>query len=482
MWTLEKKLPARGVKFYFITKQDIPEKERTLWQEAVSRSSPLSKWFKRVQFEYSGQPALISDWQGWNLIKIFCPDAHISMKPSEAKSSYKEIFERFSDWFIKLCRDKRIECKPYDFRILFRLHPPESDGEFAPIPPLSDIAKKVVSPPTLTLNPPATPEEILELAKRTLPLSGQAYEEVLKYAEKKNLKVYSGYGVRTEEDANTYEFDILLPDQSKEVESMRSLQGELYHELILQCQEKVPPDFNNIVRALLTKLIQNGVIDSKKVEHVYNNPDDYFETTQWRARFVLKFDLKKWSPDSELGRALDVVKKQLQKELTGTKYYLYGAISYKLTDEDLPKIEEVIENIIYFKNAKHDDLFANLSILLVDSNYEKIIEIARKTDKILNSHKVIDLDTSPGMATDIEDAKKRWNSAISDAVRDGRKVASFMFFRELSGVPLQVFTGAQESLYEELNKIAGETHITITLTSDNQQSTRYGCYVASSKA
>jgi len=74
MWTLEKKLPARGVKFYFITKQDLPEKERSWWQEAVSRSSPLSKWFRRAQFEYSGHPALITDWQGWNLIKIFCPD------------------------------------------------------------------------------------------------------------------------------------------------------------------------------------------------------------------------------------------------------------------------------------------------------------------------------------------------------------------------------------------------------------------------
>ena len=482
MWTLEKKLPARGVKFYFITKQDIPEKERTLWQEAVSRSSPLSKWFKRVQFEYFGQPALISGWQGWNLIKIFCPDARISMKPSEAKSSYKEIFERFSDWFIKLCRDKRIECKPYDFRILFRLHPPESDGEFAPIPPLSDIAKKVVSPPTLTPNPPATPEEMFDLAKRTLPLSGQAFEEVLKYAEKENLKVYSGYGVRTEEDANTYEFDISL-DQSKEVESMRSLQGELYHELILQCQEKAPPDFNDIVRALLTKLIQNGVIDNEKIEHINNNPGDYFEATQWRTRFTLKFDLKKMDLTGERSMPLDSVKKDIQRQLKDTTYSLFGVVSYKLTNEDLTRIEAVIQNINYFRNAKRDELFMNLSIILVDHNYERIVEIARKTDEVLNSNKIIDLDTNPSMATDIEDAKKRWNSAVSDCVRDGRKVASFMFFRELSGVPLQVFTGAQESLYEELDKIAGETSISATLTSDNQpQTTRYGCYVASSKA
>lgn len=480
MWTLEKKFPARGVKFYFIIKQGIPEKEHNSWQEAVSRSSPLSKWFRRVQFEYSDHPALISDWQGWNLIKIFCPDAHISMKPSEAKSSYKEMFVQFSEWFIKLCRDRRIECKPYDFRILFRLCPPESVGEFVPIPSLSDISRKFVSPPTILPNPPTTPEALFDLAQKSL--SGQAFEAVLKYSEKDKFKVYGGYGLRTEEHANTYELDIVLPGQSEEIESMRSLKGELSHELILQSQGKAPPDFNNVVKALLTKLIQNGVIDSKKVEHVYNNPDDYFEATQWRARFVLKFDLKKWSPDSELGRALDVAKKQLQKELTGTKYYLYGAISYKLTDEDLPKIEAVIDDIIYFKNAKRDDLFTNMSILLVDSTYERIIEIARKADEILNSHKIIDLIALPGTATDIEDAKKRWNSAVSDLVRDGKRATSFLFLREISGVPLQVFTCARESLCQELNKIAGETHITVTLTSDNQQSTRYGCLVAVPKA
>ncbi len=85
---------------------------------------------------------------------------------------------------------------------------------------------------------------------------------------------------------------------------------------------------------------------------------------------------------------------------------------------------------------KRDELFMNLSIILGDSTYERIVEIAKRTDEILNSHKIIDLDTSPGTATDIEDAKKWWNSAVSDFVRDGGRVAAFMFFREISGVPL----------------------------------------------
>lgn len=465
-WTSEKKLPARGVKFYFIIKQDIPEKERAAWQEAVSRSSPLSKWFGRVQFKYwDDHPTLISDWQGWNLIKIFCQDAHTSMKPSEVISSYKDIFMQFSDWFIKRCRERRIECKPYDFRILFRLRPPETAGEFVPIPTLNDISRRVVSPPSILPDPPTTPEAGFALAEKVF--SGQQVAMLLEWAEKDKSEVYVGYGVRTEQGANTYELDTVFPDLSEEIEAMRSLQGALEHVLILQAQGKAPPDFNNIVEALLMKLLQNGVIDSMKVEHIYNNPGDYFEATEWRTRFMLKFDLKSTDLTGERGRALDSVKKDVQRQLQDTTYSLFGVFSYTLADEDLTRMEAVRRNIVYFRNAKPDELFINLSVILVGHTYDRIVEIARETDKVLN--------TSP--ATDIEDAKKRWNSAVSDCVRDGRKVASFIFFKQVSGLPFQVFTAVQESLYKELNKIAGETHITAILTSDNQARTRYGCYV-----
>jgi hypothetical protein len=477
---IDKIIPARGVKFYFLINQNIPEKERNSWQETISRSSPLSKWFRRVQFEYSDHPALISDWQGWNLIKIFCPDAHISMKPAEAKSCYKEMFVQFSEWFIKICGDRRIECKPYDFRVLFRLCPPENPGEFVPIPSLSDISRKVVSPPTNLPDPPTTPEALFDLAQKIIP--GKAFEELLKYSEKSKIKVYGGYGLRTEEHANTYEIDTVLPDQSDEIELIRGLKGELSHELILQSQEKAPTDFNKVVNLLLTILLQNGVIDSKKIGHIYANPSDYVDVIQLRKRFILKFDLKKWGPASELLKALDIVKKQIQKELAGTTYYLYGAVSYKLTDEDLTKMEAVIENIIYFRNSEHDDLFTNMSIFLVDSTYERIVEIARKTDEILRSSKIIDFDELPSAATNIEDAKKRWNSAASDLIRDGRNITSFMFYREISGVPLEVFTNAQEALFKEFNKIAREAHFNVTLTTDNQNSVAYGCYVVGPKS
>jgi hypothetical protein len=476
MWASEKKLPARGVKFYFIIKQDIPERERAVWQEAVLHPNPLSKWFAQVQFEYSEHPTLIRDWQGWNLIKIFCPDPHISIKPSKAKSFYKEVFTKFSEWFIKLCRERRIECKPYDFRILFRLRPLEKSGEFIPVPSLSNISSKIVSPPDILPAPPLTPEAMSELAHKGI-LSREEFEALLKLSEEKRFKVYGAYGVRTEEHANTYEFDTLLPDASEEVESMQSLQGELSHVLILQ-SKPAAPDFSDVVETLLARLLQNAVIGNEKVQHIFSNPDDHIQARQECTRFVLEFDLKKWSPGSELGRALDVTKKQLQKDLAGTGYDLYGAVSYKLTDEDLARIEGVIDNIVYFRNARPGELFANVYMLFLDNNYERIIGVARKTDEILDSHKIIDLSKSPDAAVDIEDAKRRWDSAASDLVRDGGKVTSFYFLREISGVPLQVFLDARESLRKELKEIAAHVGIRVTITSDIDPYSKFGCYVA----
>jgi len=343
-----------------------------------------------------------------------------------------------------------------------------------PIPSSSDLFRKVVSPPIILPNPPKTTAEMFALAQTSLP--GKIFEITLQYAEKNKMKIYGSYGFRTEKDSNTYELDMVMPTQSEDQESMRSLPGELWHSLILQSQEKTPPDFNSVVNTLLTKLLQYDAIDSQKLKHIYSNPGDYVEKTQWCIRFVLKFDLKKWSPDSDSVRMLDIAKKQLQKELIGTKYSLYGAVSYKITNEDLTKIEGVINNVVYFRNAKQDDLFTIMSIRLGDSAYDRIIQIAKKTDEILCSYKII----TTAMATDIEDAKKRWNTAVSDLDKDGRKAVSFIFLREI-GIPLQMFLGAQKSLYKELNELA-ETHIDTIITSDNQmKSIKYGCYVIGRK-
>lgn len=70
---------------------------------------------------------------------------------------------------------------------------------------------------------------------------------------------------------------------------------------------------------------------------------------------------------------------------------------------------------------------------------------------------------------------------MSDLVRDGGKAASFIFFREITGVPLQVFVDARELLCKELNKIAAEVNRGITIASDNFPAVSYGCYVTGRK-
>lgn len=471
---------ARGAKFYFITKQDIPKEEYGMWEDTLSRSSPLSSWFGEVRFEYSYHPALIRDWQGWNLIKVFCTNAHISIEPSEAKSFYEEIFVGFSEWFLMLCRDRRIECRPYDFRILFRLHPPESPGEFVPIPALHDISGKLVSPQSVLPNPPLTLADMLELAQEVV--SRQKLEELLEYVERQRLTLYGDYGVRSEERWDICHFYTLIPgpSPSEEMETMQSLQGDLYHELILHSKDTVFADFKGIVGVLLTRLLHNGAIDSQKVEQIYGNPDDHFVTGQGHSRFAIRFDLEKLSPDSRVMRAVDVTKKAIQRELEGTPYSLYGAVSYTLTDGDLGRIEAVLDDIVYFRKASRDALYVRLSILLVVNDYERAIGVARKTDEVINSHMVFDLNASRPIPTDIEDAKKRWESAASELARGGSKVTSYLFRRDVSAIPLQTFLGAREPMYEELSRIAEWAHIGTTITSDSFPHDRYGCYVVGS--
>ena len=476
---LEERLLARGVKFCFIIKQDIREEEHSVWQEMLSRSSPLSSWFRRVVFECSDHhPGLAGDWQGWNLVKVFFTEAGISVKPSEAKSFYEQIFVRFSEWFIEICQDRRIECKPYDFRILFRLHPPESASQFVPIPPLDGVCAKLLSQQNALPTPPVTLTDMHGLARETV--SDRTMEELLKYVEKHRLTLFGDYGIRREERSDVCQFYILVPDQPEEAESMQRLQGKLSHELILYSRDTALSDFEGTARIMLSELLHNGVIDSQRVEEILGNPDNHFVTGQGHTRLTLDFDIKELGPQSELGRALDATKKDLQRKLEGTPYSLYGAVSYTLTDADLERIETVLDDIVHFRNASRDVLYVRLSMLLVAGEYEGIVEVARRVDEIMISHMALDLTPSPPIPTDIEDAKKRWKSAESELTQDGRKADSYLFWRDVSAIPLQAFLAAREPMCNDLNGVAAWTHIGVTITSDSFQHSKYGCYVAGS--
>ena len=315
-----------------------------------------------------------------------------------------------------------------------------------------------------------------DLVRKTVP--DQRIEELFKYAEKNKCRVYGDYGVRGEGQAEACQFYIEVPSQSEEIETMLSLPGELSYELVLLPKQKTPPNFNIVVNALLVRLQQHGVIDNDKVQDVSINPDRYFEAAQLRSRFVLKFDIKELQLAHESHKALNLVRKQLQKELSDREYHLYGAISYTLTEEDLERIEEVLDNIVYFKRAGRNALYARLTTLQAVRDYGRIIKVAKEIDQLLISQRIIDLNTWPSTVADIEDAKKRWESAASDLIREGKEISSYVLLREISGVPLQVFLDARESLYEALNKIAEWVHVASTVSTDNVSWSRWGCYVA----
>lgn len=474
----ENALLARGVKLYFICRQDIPDEDHATWQEAVSLASPLRTWFGGIEFEYSDHPDLISDWQGWNLVKIFCPHARVSVKPSEARLFYENVFVRLSEWFSKLCEDRGIDCKPYDFRILFRLHPPEDPQQFVPIPSLDGISAKLVSPQATLTRPPLTLVDMLERVQEVV--SRRKLDELLAYAEREGLTLYADYGIRSEHNSDVCQFYILVPGASGEIQTMQSLQGDLYHELILHSTDAALADFEGIANALLTRLVQNGAIDNQKAEQARGNLHDHLLTGQGHTRFAIRFDIKESGMNSELMRAVDLTKKAVQKELQATPYHLYGAVSYALTDADLGRIEEILEEVPHFRTASRDSLCLSLCISMVVSDYNRALEAARRTDEIIQRHMLPELPESAFAPTDIEDAKRRWDSAASEQTQQGRTVRSYIFIRSVSAIPIQAFLDTREPVYEEFSRLAERLDIGATITSDSFVYSSWGCYVAAS--
>jgi len=490
MWLFEKKFKVRGIKFYFIVKPEIQKNERLLWKNAISKSSPLCNYFQRIDVgDFSSKG--MDEWKNWKMIKIFCYNSSILLKPSDIEQFYNKIFVEFSDWFIKFCKNEKVECRAYDFRIIFRISPLESPTEFIPIPSLKEISLKVVSPTDSLPNPPKTTEEMLQFARKITPLNSKGFDATLNFS-KKGI-VYSSFGLRNEKDANTYELEMIIPTERTNCTAKGKLKGKLVYNLILETKNRRDVDFNKTIRLLLKKLEINQIISVDTGKNILNKLDDYITEgaigkTTANTRFVFTHEVM--DVPEELRVQLDLTKKQFQKELKNTKYSLYGVVSYELTDDDLDKIKDAIKEIVYFQNMKQDDLSINLHIELLDNSYEKIIAIIKKTDKILNSAGILDIKKSPNMATDLEDAKNRYNVAISDFKRDFKLSAStntedlakkgtvsFIFLREVRGIPLLTFLRSRKLLYNGLYKIAKDTSIRVTLTSDVLFSSTHGCYI-----
>jgi len=115
MGLFEKKLNIRNVEFYFILNKDIPKEEVLLWQEAIKKSC-LYDYFQRVEFEKYRieKSSLLKNFKGWKVVKCFCTNSVLFIKPSKSDKFYLDIFKEFSEWFIDYCKNKSIDCKVYN--------------------------------------------------------------------------------------------------------------------------------------------------------------------------------------------------------------------------------------------------------------------------------------------------------------------------------------------------------------------------------
>jgi len=268
MGVTEKKLKARGVKFYFIIKREIPVNGQLWWKHTIATSSPLCKYFRVIDVGDFTSRGMVG-WEGWKLVKIMCWDTGIVLEPAEVESFYDDMFKEFSNWFAELCERANVESEAYDFRVLIRISPQEDRGEFVGIPSLKAISAKVVSPAALLPVVPQNPEEMLEFAIKTSRLSPEGVNRLCEICDARNFAVYCSYGVRTEDDSNTLEFDMV------HIGPKGRLEGKLTYSLILETSRARDRDFDKVVVLLLERFKKNQVLGSQLVKSIMNDLDKY---------------------------------------------------------------------------------------------------------------------------------------------------------------------------------------------------------------
>lgn len=277
-------------------------------------------------------------------------------------------------------------------------------------------------------------------------------------------------------------YEYMVPTQTNIQNLKGKLKGELTYYLILDKNSKRTQDFDDQIEKLLDKLVERVIITKQeklKIKRDLNNFVNVIEGIP-HTRFSIGWDMDKSVNDSKL----DLLKKELQKELKLNKYDLHGVVSYKLTKEDIKKIENIQTQILYFKDTKPEELSINLKIEMTDSSYDKIISIIQEINKLSTTFKKFTLKT------DIEDAKRRYNQAILD-FKLGNKIDAnlsineiskkwkidFAFILEMNGYPLPEFLKITPSFFEKIKKLAKETKIDMELTSDVLPYSKHGCYI-----
>lgn len=137
MGAFEKKLKARGVKFFIFASPDVPKKDQPKWHNLLING--LTEYFDNVSIYYDSsfiaEPKLLPlPKKKMMAIKVFCPDPKFKLKPSEANAFYNKLCKRYINFVTKSLSKTKFEFEGYRFDILFRMHPPEDLNGIIPMP------------------------------------------------------------------------------------------------------------------------------------------------------------------------------------------------------------------------------------------------------------------------------------------------------------------------------------------------------------
>src|SRR5271157_972734 len=187
----EAPLKIRNVRFYILVHALLSKERQTHLASELSSSASLKSYFRNVDVSY--QLNLVKE--NWTCVKISCHGADRRIKPSDSTEFYARLSEDYLEHAGALFKRETLDWELYDFRVFFRIYPPEKTQEYIPLPPLADISKKIPGHPS----EPSTPknyDEMLEYLRKVSPIDKTTEEMFIRTTEEDNLMIYGSFGIQ----------------------------------------------------------------------------------------------------------------------------------------------------------------------------------------------------------------------------------------------------------------------------------------------
>jgi tetratricopeptide (TPR) repeat protein len=130
--SIERKLKARGVKFFLFVSPDVSKEDQPDWSNLLVDKLPI--FFDNVSIYYDSSMTVPEPpKKKIMVIKIFCPDAKFGLKLSEAGAFYGKLCDNYMNFVSKSLAKNKFELLGCQFDLVFRMHPPEDPTEFIPL-------------------------------------------------------------------------------------------------------------------------------------------------------------------------------------------------------------------------------------------------------------------------------------------------------------------------------------------------------------